>query len=75
MRADHKRFFLQQRHFEEGKNIDHLLAVIVWSQQDSSMIMAIKDKLGELKYKTVEILDCFIAFYAGLYRTKISFAR
>lgn len=44
--AENKRFLLQQRHFEEGESMGHMLAMLVRTQQPAAFISVLRDSRG-----------------------------
>lgn len=60
--AENQIFFLQKKHFEEGENTGHMLALLAKSQQAPSHIVAVVNAQGTLCYSTQTIIDTFKDF-------------
>lgn len=69
--AENKRFFLQQKHFEEGETTGHMLAMLAKSLQPPSHIVAVKDAQGAPCYSTQSIKDSFSIFFQDVYTSKV----
>lgn len=69
--AENKRFFLQQKQFEEGENRGHMLALLAKSQQASSHIVAVANPQGTICYSTQDIIDTFKDFFQEVYTSKV----
>lgn len=66
-KAEDKRFFLQQKFFEEEENMGHMLAMLVKSQKGTLFISAVNTVSRETIYTHSDILLTFQNFYADLY--------
>lgn len=64
-------FFLQQRYFEEGESIGHLLGVLSCSQQAKSHIDAIRYSTGVLIRDLEQMPSVFKDFYQDVYSSKV----
>lgn len=71
-KAENKRFFLQQRFFEEGENTGHMLAMMAKSKKGSSHIETITSPSEDLVSSHAGILSTFRYFYADVYSSKVS---
>lgn len=68
--AKNKCFFLQQKHYEEGDNTGHMLAMLI-RNQCSAHIDKLYDSQGCLRNSTQDILQVFCTFYNDLYSSKV----
>lgn len=70
--ASNKRFFLQQKYFEEGERAGHMLATIARAQLGSSYITNLKGVDGVTVSDTEDIMQIMSRFYENLYSTKLA---
>lgn len=69
--AEKKRFFLQQRYYNEGENTGHLLAMIARAQQGQTHIEAIQNVKCETVGVQEQISEAFSHFFQDLYTSKV----
>lgn len=69
--AKNKCFFLQQKHFEEGENAGHMLALLAKTQQSPSHIAAVTDAYGVPHYSTQAIIKIYRDFFKDVYTSKV----
>lgn len=65
--ADNKRFFIQQKYFEQGESAGHQLATIICSQQTSTHITKLVSSKG-----VAYILRVLLAYFKTLYTSRFS---
>lgn len=66
-RADDKRFFLQQKYYDQGESAGHLLATVVRSQMGSSHITKLISEDGVEVTDGNDISNVLMSFYRSLY--------
>lgn len=69
-KAENNRFLQNQKHYEMGEQVGHMLAMITRNQEGPSTIAAIEDRKGTVKYDTEGIQKIFVDFYSQLYESE-----
>lgn len=69
-KAQHKRFFTQQKYFIEGESAGHLLATIIQAQRGSQHISKLVRVDGSEVTEDVDVLATLKDFYVHLYTSR-----